>query len=88
MMSTMFKKRLIPAIIFMACVMPLVLHAVEYDNEYLSYRATYKWGFIQKVAGDASLTLRHDPPVGRSNIFRTRHTDRKNAEWRHGSGAV
>lgn len=61
MMSTMFKKRLIPAIILMACVMPLVLHAVEYDNEYLSYRATYKWGFIQKVAGDASLTLRHDP---------------------------
>jgi hypothetical protein len=36
-MSTMFKKRLIPAIIFMACVMPLALHAVEYDNEYLGH---------------------------------------------------
>ncbi|MBE6305406.1 MAG: DUF3108 domain-containing protein [Bacteroidales bacterium] len=31
-----------------------------YTNEHLQYRVTYKWGFIQKKAGSAEITLRRD----------------------------
>lgn len=35
--------------------------APEFGNEHLSFRVTYKWGFIQKVAGSAGITLRKTP---------------------------
>lgn len=31
-----------------------------YTNEHLQYRVTYKWGFIQKKAGSAEITLKRD----------------------------
>ncbi len=31
--------------------------AITFDSEQLSYRVTYKWGIIQKVAGDAGMKL-------------------------------
>ena len=43
----------------------LTARAVEFKNETLSYRVTYKWGLIQKVAGSASLTLTKQPSAGR-----------------------
>lgn len=37
------------------------MDALTFGDETLSYRVTYKWGIIQKVAGDASMTLRKLP---------------------------
>lgn len=54
---------LVLLLIALAGVRPSAIRAEvpEFDNETLSYRVTYKWGLIQKVAGDASLTLTKGP---------------------------
>lgn len=38
------------------------IHAqVQFPDEHLSYKVTYKWGFIHKQAGSAQITLRKTP---------------------------
>ncbi len=44
----------------MAAVSAVSLHAINFSNETLNYRVTYKWGLINKNAGTAKLTLTHD----------------------------
>lgn len=48
---------LLICIIGMACK-PIETKAVAFGNEKLKYVITYKWGLVQKQAGEATLTLR------------------------------
>lgn len=50
-------KRLICFILFLAVGLGLSASVPTFGNENLSYRVTYKWGLIQKVAGSAGITL-------------------------------
>lgn len=50
-------KRLIWFILFLAVGLGLSASVPTFGNENLSYRVTYKWGLIQKVAGSAGITL-------------------------------
>lgn len=44
----------------------------RFDNEHLTFRVTYKWGIIQKVAGSAEITLtRHDDHYATTMTTRT-----------------
>lgn len=43
------------------CAVNVCCGALTFGDEYLSYRATYKWGIIQKVAGDAAMRLTIQP---------------------------
>lgn len=65
-MITDFRRRCIAVILAaVAAISPVASHAIEFQNETLSYRVTYKWGLIQKVAGSASLTLTKQPSAGK-----------------------
>ncbi|MDE6535358.1 MAG: DUF3108 domain-containing protein [Muribaculaceae bacterium] len=50
-------KRLVFYILFLAVGLGLSASVPTFGNEHLSYRVTYKWGLIQKVAGSAGITL-------------------------------
>lgn len=51
-------KRSITFIMFVAWCLTALCGIPEYTNENLSYRVTYKWGFIQKQAGSANFVLK------------------------------
>ena len=44
----------------LSLLMAAYTHAFEFGNESLDYRVMYKWGFINKQAGHATLSLRVD----------------------------
>jgi hypothetical protein len=65
-MTTKFRRRCIAMFLAaVAAISSTAAQAVEFQNETLSYRVTYKWGLIQKVAGSASLTLTKQPSAGK-----------------------
>lgn len=43
----------------MLCTTAIQAQAYDFNNETLSYKVKYKWGLINKLAGRATLTLRH-----------------------------
>ncbi|MCM1310461.1 MAG: DUF3108 domain-containing protein [Bacteroides sp.] len=51
-------KRHLSLLILLLWVVTAFCGIPEYTNEDLSYRVTYKWGFIQKQAGSASFSLK------------------------------
>lgn len=58
----MIKRLKILYLTIIICILGLShAYAFTFDSETLSYRVTYKWGLIQKVAGDASVTLKKVP---------------------------
>jgi len=54
-------KRLVSLLALIVCVISAFGKIPEYTNEDLSYRVTYKWGFIQKQAGSARFLLKKHP---------------------------
>lgn len=54
-------KRLIILLTLAAYALAAFCGIPEYSGEDLSYRVTYKWGFIQKQAGSASFKLTRHP---------------------------
>lgn len=48
------------------------VRAITFGPEQLSYRVTYKWGLIQKVAGDAALKLTKDAKGGYNAVLTAR----------------
>lgn len=54
----MIRRLIIYIVSLLGFVMPLRASNIEFGNEHLSFRVTYKWGLIQKVAGSADITLK------------------------------
>ncbi|MDE6418553.1 MAG: DUF3108 domain-containing protein [Duncaniella sp.] len=50
-------------------------HLVSLADETLTYDVIYKWGFINKVAGYATMSLRNNGPYYRASVFA------ENAPW-------
>ncbi len=50
-------------------------HLVSLADETLTYDVIYKWGFINKVAGYATMSLRNDGQYYRASLFA------ENAPW-------
>lgn len=50
-------KRLLSLLYFIIVAVAAIASIPEYTNEELTYRVTYKWGFIQKQAGSARFNL-------------------------------
>lgn len=51
--------RLLTSLIMLAAIAVNAV-AIDFDDESLNYRVTYKWGLIQKNAGRANLTLKRN----------------------------
>lgn len=51
------RKQIVIAILFIAAAIGFTANAAPFGNETLRYAITYKWGLVQKEAGEATLRL-------------------------------
>jgi len=71
------KLKLISLLVAFAGLVPVAQAAnpVSLVDETLTYDVIYKWGFINKVAGYATMSLRNDGDLYRASVFA------ENAPW-------